>query len=68
MANILGHGARLAPLVLRSFPTVYNASASSFRDSQCAITPLLAQVIAIVNDLGASITFLTSQVEMLNTA
>ena len=32
------------------------------------MAPLLAQLIAIVNDLGASVTFLTSQVESLTSA
>jgi len=65
VANILGHTARLARLDPASFPTVYNASAATFPDSQLAITPLLAQLIAMVNDLGASVSFLTSQVETL---
>jgi len=63
VANILGHAARLARLDPDSFPTVYNASAATFPDSQLAIAPLLAQLVAMVNDLGACVTFLTSQVE-----
>jgi len=35
---------------------------------QLTMAPLLAQLIAIVNDLGASITFLSSQVESLTSA
>jgi len=65
VANILGHAARLARLNPASFPTVYNASAATFPDSQLAMAPLLTQLIAIVNDLGASVTFLSSQVETL---
>ena len=65
VATILGHTARLARLDLVSFPTVYNASAATFPDSQLVIAPLLTQLIAMVNDLGASVTFLTSQVETL---
>jgi len=68
VANILRHAARLARLDPASFPTVYNASAATFPDSQLAMAPLLAQLIAMVNDLGASVTFLTSQVESLTTA
>jgi len=68
VTNILGHAARLACLDPASFPTVYNASAAIFPDSQLAIAPLLAQPIAMVNDLGSSITFLTSLVENLNSA
>jgi len=68
VANILGHAARLAPLDPASFPTIYNASAATFPDSQLAIAPLLAQLIAMVNDLGASVTCLTSQVETLTSA
>jgi len=68
VANILGHAARLARLDPASFPTVYNASAASFPDSQLAMAPLLAQLIAMVNDLGGSVTFLTSQVESLTSA
>jgi len=68
VANILGHAARLARLDLAWFPTVYNASAATFPDSQLAMAPLLAQLIAMVNDLGASVTFLTSQVESLTSA
>jgi len=68
VANILGHAARLARLDPASFPTVYNASAATFPDSQLAMAPLLAQLIAMVNDLGASVTFLTSQVESLTSA
>ena len=65
VANILGNAARIARLDPVSFPTVYNASATPFSDSQLAITPLLAQLIAMVNNLGASVTFLTSQVATL---
>jgi len=68
VANILGHAARLAPLDPASFPTVYNASAATFPDNQLAMAPLLAQLIAMVNDLGASVTFLTLQVESLTSA
>jgi len=68
VANMLGHAARLARLDPASFPTVYNASATTFPDSQLAMAPLLAQLIAMVNDLGASVTFLTSQVESLMSA
>jgi len=68
VANILGHAARLARLDTASFPTVYNSSAATFPDSQLAIAPLLAQPVAIVNDLGASVTFLTSQVENITSA
>jgi len=68
VANILGHAARLARLDPASFPTVYNASTASFPDSHLAIAPLLAQLVAMVNDLGASVTFLTSQVENLSSA
>ena len=68
VANILGHAVRLARLDPASFPIVYNASAATFHDSQLAIAPLLAQLVAMVNDLGASVTFLTSQVENLPSA
>jgi len=68
VANILGHAARLARLDPASFPSVYNASAATFPDSQLAMAPLLAQLIDMVNDLGASVTFLTSQVESLTSA
>jgi len=68
VSNILGHAARLARLDPASFPTVYNASAATFPNSQIAMAPLLAQLIAMVNDLGASVTFLTSQVESLTSA
>jgi len=68
VANILGHAARLARLDPASFPTVYHASAATFPDSQLAMAPHLAQLIAMVNDLGASVTFLTSQVESLTSA
>ena len=68
VTNIIGHAARLARLDQASFPTVYNASAATFPDSELAMAPLLAQLIAIVNDLGASVTFLTSQVEFLTSA
>jgi len=63
VAIILGHAARLSRLDPASFPTVYNVSAATFPDTQLAIAPLLAQLIAMVNDLGASVTYLTSQVE-----
>jgi len=65
VANILGLAARVAQLDRASFPTIYNASATTFPDSQLAIAPLLAQVIAMVNGLGAPVTFMTSQVEIL---
>jgi len=65
VANILGHAARLARLGPASFPTVYNPAAAAYPDSQLAVASLLAQLIAMVNDLGASVTFLTSQVETL---
>jgi len=68
VANILGHAARHARLDPASFPTVYNGSAATFPDSQLAMAPLLAQLIAMVNDLRASVTFLTSQVESLTSA
>ena len=68
VANILRHAARLARLDPASFPTVYNTSAAIFLDSQLAMAPLLAQLIAMVNDLGASVTFLTSQVETFTSA
>jgi len=68
VTNILGHAARLARLDPGSFPTVYNTSATTFPDSQLAIASLLAQLMAMVNDLGASVTFLTSQVEFLTSA
>jgi len=68
VANILGHAARLARLDPVSFPTVYNASAATFPDSQLAISHLLAQLVAIVNDLGASVTVLTSHVHNLTSA
>jgi len=68
IANILGHAARLARLDPASFPTGYNASAATFPDSQLAMAPLLAQLITMVNDLGASVTYLTSQVESLTSA
>ena len=68
VVNILGHAARLARLDPASFPTVYNACATTFPGSQLAMAPLLAQLIAMVNDLGASVTFLTSQVESLTSA
>jgi len=67
-ANNLGHAARLALLDQALFTTLYNASTATFPDSQLAIDPLLAQLIAMVNDLGASVTFLTSQVESLTSA
>jgi len=66
--NILGHAARLARLDPASFPTVYNASAATFPNSQLAMAPLLGQLIAMVNDLGVSVTFLTSQVDSLTSA
>jgi len=65
VANIFGHAARLPRLDPASFPSVYNASAATFPDSQLAIAPLLAQLITMVNDLGTSVTFLNSQVETL---
>ena len=68
VANILGHAAGLAPLDPASFPTVCNASAATFPDSQLAMAPLLALLIAMVNTLGASVTFLTSQAETLTSA
>jgi len=68
VTNIVGHAARLARLDPASFPTVYNASAATFPDSQLAMAPLLAQLVGIVNDLGASVAFLTSQVESLTSA
>ena len=68
VANILEHGTRLARLEPASFPTVYNASAATFPDSQLAMAPLLAQIIAMVNDLGISVTFWTPQVESLTSA
>jgi len=68
VANIIGHAARLARLDLASFPTVYNPSAATFPDCQLAMAPLLAQLIVMVNDLGASVSFLTSQVESLTSA
>jgi len=68
VANIVEHAARPARLDLASFPTVNNASAATIPDTQLAMAPLLDQLIAIVNDLGASITFLTSQVENLTSA
>jgi len=68
VANILGHAARLARLDPASFPTVYIASAATFPNSHLAMAPLLAQLIALVNDLGASVTFLTSQVKTLTSA
>ena len=68
VANILGHAARLTRLDPASFPNVYNASAATFTDSQLAMAPVLAQLIAMVNDLGASVSFRTSQVETLTSA
>ena len=68
VANILRHAARLTHLDPASFPTVYYASAATFPNSQLAIAPLLAQLIAMVNDLGASVTFLSSQVESFTSA
>jgi len=68
VTNILGHAARLAGLDPASFPTVYNASAATFPDSQLAMAPLLAQLIAMVTDLAGSVTFLTSQVETVTSA
>jgi len=65
VANILGHVARLVHLDPASFPTVYNASAATVPDSQLAIAALLSQLITMVNDLGACVTFLTLQVETL---
>jgi len=68
VANILAYAARLARLNPASFPTAYNSSAATFPDSQLAMAPLLAQLIAMVNDLGASVSLLTSQVECLTSA
>jgi len=68
VANILEHAARLARLDPASFPTVYNASATTFSDSELTMALLLAQLIAMVNDLCASDTFLTSQVKTLTSA
>ena len=68
VVNILVPAVRVARHDPASFPTVYNASAATFPDSQLAIAPLLAQLIAMVNDLGTSVTFLTSQVESLASA
>jgi len=68
VANILGHAARLARLDPALFPTLYHASAAIFPNSQLTMAPLLAQLIAMVNDLGASVTYLTSQVESLTYA
>jgi len=68
VANILGPAARLARLDPASFPTVYDASAATFPDRQLAMVPLLAQLIAMVNNLGASVTFLSSQAESLTSA
>jgi len=68
VANILGHAASFAPLDLASFPTVYNASGATFPYSQLAMAPVLTQLITMVNDLGAFVTFLTSQVESLTSA
>ena len=68
VANILGHASQLARLDTASFPTVYNTSAATFPDSQLALAPLLAQLIAMLNDLGASVIFLTLQVETLTSA
>jgi len=68
VANILGHAARLTRLDPASFPTVYNASAATLPDSQLAMAPLLVQLIAMVNDVSASVTYLTSQVESLTSA
>jgi len=50
------------------FPTVYNASAATFPNSHLAIAPLYAQLIYMVNYLGASVTFRTLQVETLTCA
>jgi len=68
VAKILGHAARLTRLDPASFPTFCNASATTFPHSQLAIAPLLAQLIAMVDDLGTSVTFLISQVENLTSA
>ena len=68
VANILGHATRLARLDPASYTTVYDASAATFHDSQLTMAPLLTQLIAMVHDLGASVTFLTSQVESLTSA
>jgi len=53
VANILAHAARLARLDPAWFPTVYNASAATFPDSQLALFPFLAQHLTMVNALGA---------------
>jgi len=68
VANILGHADRLARLDPALFPTANNASTATFPDGQLAMAPVLSQLIAMVNDLGASVTFLTSQVETLTPA
>jgi len=68
VVNILARAARLARVDPALFPTVYNASAATFPHSQLAIPPLLTLLIAMVNDLGATVTFLTSQVETLTSA
>jgi len=68
VANILGHATRLARLDPASFPTVYNTPTHNFPVSQLALTPLLAQLIAMVNDLESSVTFLTGQIEILTSA
>jgi len=68
VANILGHAAKLAGLDAALFPIVYNTSATTFPDSQLAIDPLHTQLIGMVNALGASVTFLTSQVQTLRSA
>jgi len=65
VAKFLGHAARLAHVAPAAFPTVYNPSAATFPDSQLAMAPLLALLTALVNDLGTSVPFLTSQVESL---
>ena len=68
VTNILRHAARLARLDPAAFPIVYNASAATFPDSQLPLAPLLAQLMTMVNDLGASVTVLTSPVESLTSA
>jgi len=68
IANILGQAAKLACLDPASVPTVYNTPTNNFCDSQLALTCLLAQLIAMVNDLAASVTFFTAEVENITSA
>jgi len=68
VANSLGHAARLPRIDPATFPTVYYPSAATCPASQLAMAPVLTELIAMVNDLGASVTFLTSQVESLTSA